>query len=67
MIKVVLNLMVAMPLIGTSQEAYWQQEVNYKIQVDVDVERHQFGWYRRSLRFCPITGIRAFFYKLTHF
>ena len=35
--------MVAMPLIGTSQEAYWQQEVNYKMKIDVDVETHQFN------------------------
>ena len=35
--------MVTMPFIGTSQEAYWKQEVNYKMQVDVDVERHQLN------------------------
>ena len=43
MIKVILFIMATMPLIGTSQEAYWQQEVNYKMQVDVDVERHQLN------------------------
>ena len=43
MIKVIPYIMVTMPFIGTSQEAYWQQEVNYKMQVDVDVERHQLN------------------------
>ena len=43
MIKVITDIMVTMPFIGTSQEAYWQQEVNYKMQVDVDVERHQLN------------------------
>ena len=43
MIKVIPYIMVTMPFIGTSQEAYWQQEVNYKMQVDVDVEKHQLN------------------------
>ena len=42
MIKTLLRLIVALPLVGLSQQTYWQQAVDYKMEIEVDVERHQF-------------------------
>ena len=43
MIKTFLRLIVALPLAGLSQQTYWQQAVDYKMEIDVDVEKHQFS------------------------
>ena len=42
MIKTLLRLIVALPLGGLSQQTYWQQAVDYKMEIEVDVEKHQF-------------------------
>ncbi|MAJ51673.1 MAG: peptidase M1 [Flammeovirgaceae bacterium] len=34
---------MTMPIIAFSQGNYWQQEVNYKMEIEVDVERHKFN------------------------
>ena len=43
MIKTLLPLIIAIPLGGLSQQTYWQQAVDYKMEIDVDVEKHQFS------------------------
>ena len=42
MIKTLLLLIIALPLGGLSQQTYWQQAVDYKMEIEVDVEKHQF-------------------------
>ena len=39
-----------MPFVSISQGTYWQQAADYKIEIDVDVEKHQFSGYQ-TLRY----------------